>query len=680
MKHIPTSFIYVSPTGGASATGTKNDPASFARAKQLVVAGGAMPLVWLLGGVYTMSEFLEWTDTESSVNAGRYVKISNYPGEVVSVSGGIPITGPWTGPDANGVYSKSFTGTTRNLWVNGLRCPRAKKIYGTDPPGPNYSPGWIETAVGFDSYTLATGVTCTISNGTPGVVTLNGHGLTTGSVVHFTTTGALPTGLTAYVQGNTNRVVYYVNVINANTFSLALTKADAIAGTVIATTSAGSGTHTCVRYTPDTSIASTARPTDVEIFASEMGLWKVWRLRVASVNGHEITIREIDWTNAHSHGAPFVVTHRSIIHIENAKEWVQLGQGYWYHDRVANIIYYKPRTGEVMGTVSVVAGNLETSMKFNGTPDNKVHMRVAGIIFEYSTWLLPDTMGYNTVQSGVHGYHTGVAGETFLQMPGMIELEHADVDFPGCFVRRTGNAGIRFKDGCVEDRINDTTITDIGGNGVTNGTVQSLTDYTSPAENTKNKNLKVLNCTITWCGMDFWDGCGVFETVAGSTEVAQCDINNIAYSAGSFGWYWGLSDISMDAASMDFHHNKVIRSNQKCGDGGPIYTLGHHPGGRVHDNYFEREQWGHMQPIYHDNGSRGFTTTNNAVKTNGDASTKWLYINASMPAQAVYNIVTGNYYDVGTAGSYSPTNTVSGNIVGPFGPEALAIIANAGRR
>lgn len=79
--------------------------------------------------------------------------------------------------------------------------------------------------------------TVTISIATPGVVTYVGHPLQTGDCVHLTTSGALPTGLSA----NTN---YYVIVINGNTFNLATTYANALAGTKINTSGSQSGTHT----------------------------------------------------------------------------------------------------------------------------------------------------------------------------------------------------------------------------------------------------------------------------------------------------------------------------------------------------------------------------------------------------------------------------------------------------
>lgn len=80
---------------------------------------------------------------------------------------------------------------------------------------------------------VVTSGVATITNATPAVVTMTGHGLSNGAGVSFSTTGALPGGLTAE---RTYRVVQ----ATTNTFQLAT----APGGSSIATTSAGSGTHT----------------------------------------------------------------------------------------------------------------------------------------------------------------------------------------------------------------------------------------------------------------------------------------------------------------------------------------------------------------------------------------------------------------------------------------------------
>lgn len=79
--------------------------------------------------------------------------------------------------------------------------------------------------------------TFTITIAAPGVITLAAHGLQTGEPIYMTTTGALPTGLTA-------NTIYYAIRVTADTIRLATTYANAIAGTAITTTGSQSGVHT----------------------------------------------------------------------------------------------------------------------------------------------------------------------------------------------------------------------------------------------------------------------------------------------------------------------------------------------------------------------------------------------------------------------------------------------------
>lgn len=84
--------------------------------------------------------------------------------------------------------------------------------------------------------------TFTVTIASPAVVTLSSHSLNTGDAVYLTTTGALPTGLTA-------NTLYYVIWVSSSTFRLATTRANALAGTAINTSGSQSGTHT-LRFCP----------------------------------------------------------------------------------------------------------------------------------------------------------------------------------------------------------------------------------------------------------------------------------------------------------------------------------------------------------------------------------------------------------------------------------------------
>lgn len=85
-----------------------------------------------------------------------------------------------------------------------------------------------------NSYSTAT-VTVTIA--TPAVMTWTAHGLVSGQRIQLATTGALPTGLVA-------ATTYWITVIDANTFNLSSSLANAQTATFIATSGSQSGVQT----------------------------------------------------------------------------------------------------------------------------------------------------------------------------------------------------------------------------------------------------------------------------------------------------------------------------------------------------------------------------------------------------------------------------------------------------
>ncbi len=124
--------------------------------------------------------------------------------------------------------------------VTGSRVPAFAWIYGVSAGGTlSFSTaGCTKDMLVYSVDYYGTGTT-TVTIATPGVFTLNGHGFVSGQKCQLTTTGALPTGLTA-------STTYYVHVIDANTYHLCTSVANVTAGTYIATSGSQSGVHTIV--------------------------------------------------------------------------------------------------------------------------------------------------------------------------------------------------------------------------------------------------------------------------------------------------------------------------------------------------------------------------------------------------------------------------------------------------
>jgi len=183
---------------------------------------GAVAEVLFTGA--THNDSVDWGLAEHNQDGTH----SNVNAETLNVSGATDLAGPVTiaTPPSN---SARFTGEIATCFLR------------------NAPAGWLfcdGSAVSRSTYAdlfaalMPTLGTVTITIATPGLVTLNGHGLTTSDGVYLTTTGTLPGGLTA---GTTK---YWVIVNDANSFWLASSQANADAGTKIATTGSQSGVHT----------------------------------------------------------------------------------------------------------------------------------------------------------------------------------------------------------------------------------------------------------------------------------------------------------------------------------------------------------------------------------------------------------------------------------------------------
>lgn len=134
---------------------------------------------------------------------------------------------------------------------------------------------------------LAATVTITIA--TPGVITWTGHNFLAGSPIVLTTTGALPTGLTA---GTT----YYVVNPAANTFQLAATPG----GSAINTTGSQSGTHTGTNYsrlTVPSGVTKVKLKGQLELAGLTANVWMVVTIRKNGTTGFPGFPGQLDVTN-----------------------------------------------------------------------------------------------------------------------------------------------------------------------------------------------------------------------------------------------------------------------------------------------------------------------------------------------------------------------------------------------
>lgn len=217
-------------TGTLNIGNTVTGATSGATGKVLSIVGSNL-ILGRVSGNFTTSENLTVGGSTVGSMAGQIVTSASTPSDdadysllaandwrlnIGAVPGSGPIRGVWVYQDVVYAFRDNAGGT-------------AGLMYKATPSG------WQQITFAREIQFAMPTSTVTISIATPGVVTWNNHGLAAGQAVTLSTTGALPTGLTA---GTT----YYVLSPAANTFQLAATAG----GAAIATSGSQSGTHTAI--------------------------------------------------------------------------------------------------------------------------------------------------------------------------------------------------------------------------------------------------------------------------------------------------------------------------------------------------------------------------------------------------------------------------------------------------
>lgn len=330
-------------------------------------------------------------------------------------------------------------------------------------------------------------------------------------------------------------------------------------------------------------------------------------------------------------------------HIENARELLD-EPGEWYLDRSAHEVYYKPRSGENMETIEVIAPALEQLVELKGTLDRPVHdIRFEGITFAYGTWLQPSRIGHVDVQANftmpqtnllirsVAGFSAFGPGPAQLspvlihavRSPANVVLDAAkSIRFERCVFTHLGGAGLDIRNGSQDNLVSGSKFEDIAGTAIQIGDV---TDHHPQDPRAVVRNNRVSNCYINDVANQYLAGVGIFGGYTEGTTIAHNEITNLPYSGISIGWGWGETDaggggyyqpVVFDTPTVSrnnrVEYNYVHNVMQLLWDGAGIYTLGDMPGTIVRGNHVH-DNPGVPGGIYLDEGSARIEVTGNLV-------------------------------------------------------------------
>lgn len=334
---------------------------------------------------------------------------------------------------------------------------------------------------------------------------------------------------------------------------------------------------------------------------------------------------------------PFpVLSDGSPLHFENAHEFLN-EPGEFYVDTAAQTVYYKPRPGEDMSTVTVQAPTAQTLFDIKGTNlDSPAHdLRFSGITFTQTTWMEPTDNGYLNGQGGNYNLSADTSNNQYVgRPPAGVQASYADrLSFTGNTFTQMGATALDLHHGVHDSSVTGNLIYDISGNGIMVGkfsdpTVEMHTVYnppTSPAgEDAREvvKNVTVKNNLITRIGEDYTGTAGIDAGFVNSTTIDHNDISDAPWAAISLGWGWQSAANAEGNNSVSY--NRIGNVMNRLCDSAGIYHLSNDPGTVFNGNYIHdvlrtpAACGSAVAGLYTDEGSDNMTLSNNVLsRTDG---------------------------------------------------------------
>ena len=386
---------------------------------------------------------------------------------------------------------------------------------------------------------------------------------------------------------------------------------------------------------------------DVEIHLMIAWAESILRLEKAEVNGGTAKLipKDPERTKLFHRAYPMLGTafqsnppKQQVFYLENSYDLID-APGEWYLDEKNQTLFYKPRSGENMGSANVVAPRLNTMFSVLGRDTkNKVgYMSFEGLNFAHSNYTRPSEEGFLDLQAanfnvdvlpdpGRGNWERLNSNKFLLWRPDAgfrVENAHHFL-VKNCTFTQMAATGLDFVSGTNDDVIEGNVFYEIGAAGIMLGKFyQDSTTEIHIAYNPSDKEEistrdTIRNNLVTNVTNEHQGAVGIGAGYPRYVVIENNEISYTYYSGISLGFGW-----TKDQTAMTNNHvnkNNIHHISRLLCDSGPIYTLSNQgTGSEIKENYlhdYSASKWSDywVLPIYLDEGSSGFTVENNSYR------------------------------------------------------------------
>jgi hypothetical protein len=396
--------------------------------------------------------------------------------------------------------------------------------------------------------------------------------------------------------------------------------------------------QTCFIPTPKFSLQNTI---GAEMFIHQWWAIAVLRIKKFEVHGDSTKLffhqPESKIQSEHPWPAPWISkeTGNSAFYLTNAIQFLD-EEGEWFLDVKKHKLYYYPRSNEDVNKAAVIASNLETLIKVEGTIDNLVsNIHFKGISFQHTGWLRPSLQGHVPHQAGMYmteAYKLRPAGtkenpkldnQAWIGRPAAaVQLDFvSNTSFEYCQFEHIGSTGLDYHKGVHSNTIKGNLFKDISGTAILAGV---FTDegkeihlaYQPKDEREVCDSMLITNNLITNATNEDWSCVGIGAGYVKNITIEHNEVEHVSYTGISMGWGWNAAPNPMK--NNQIIGNKIHHYGKHNYDCAGIYTLSAQPNSVIALNYIDsiyKAPYAHLPShwfyIYTDEGSSGITVIGN---------------------------------------------------------------------